>query len=64
MKFLLTIDVESQSINLNRDDPDTVRQINDVALPNLLEMFSKHDVCSTFFFTGKFAEVSPESIEM
>lgn len=60
----MTVDVEAFSIPLNREDPDTVRQIHKQGLPSLLDLFSKHDVKATFYFTGKFAEQSPESIRI
>ena len=35
-----------------------------VGLPRLLDLLSRHDVSSTFYFTGMFAEVSPELVEL
>ncbi|WP_440954694.1 polysaccharide deacetylase family protein [Methanosarcina sp. Mfa9] len=64
MYFLMTNDVEHHSIQLNREDPNIPDQIYNVGLPRLLELLSKYDVLSTFYFTGMFAEQSPESIEL
>jgi len=59
----MTVDVESFSIPLNREDAEIARSIYEVGLPRLLDLLSKHDVQSTFYFTGMFAEQSPESVE-
>jgi len=64
MYFLMTNDVEAHSISLNREDPETVDLVYQVGLPRLLDLLSKHDVSSTFYFTGMFAEASPESVEL
>lgn len=64
MYFIMTIDVESHSIALNRDDPSIVNQIHKEGLPPLLDLLSKYNICATFYFTGKFAEDSPESVEV
>ena len=60
----MTADVESFSIPLNREDPGVVRQVHEEGLPRLLSLMAKHDVCGTFYFTGTFAEASPESVEL
>jgi hypothetical protein len=41
MEFLITIDVEGHSISLNREEPNTIRQIHNDALPKLLNILSK-----------------------
>jgi peptidoglycan/xylan/chitin deacetylase (PgdA/CDA1 family) len=64
MYFLMTNDVEAHSLSLNREDPGTVDLVHKVGLPRLLDLLSKHDVSSTFYFTGMFAEASPESVEL
>lgn len=63
MYFLMTNDVEHQSIQLNREDLAIPGQIHNTCLPPLLSLFSKYDVSSTFYFTGMFAEQSPDSME-
>ena len=62
--FLMTNDVEHHSIPLNREDSRIPEKIYQMGLPRLLDLLSKHDVSSTFYFTGMFAEQSPESVEM
>ena len=64
MHFLMTIDVECFSIPLNRCDYDTGREVYEVGLPRLLDLLAKHDVQGTFYFTGKMAEMLPESVEL
>ena len=64
MYFLMTNDAEAHSLSLNREDPGTVDLVYKVGLPRLLDLLSKHDVSSTFYFTGMFAEASPESVEL
>ena len=58
MHFLMTVDVESFSNPLNREDAEIARLVYEVGLPRLLDLLSKHDVQSTFYFTGMFAEQS------
>ena len=64
MHFLMTIDVECFSIPLNRCDNDTGKEVYEAGLPRLLDLLAKHDVQGTFYFTGKMAEMFPESIEL
>lgn len=64
MYFLMTNDVEAHSLSLNREDPGTVDLVYKIGLLRLLDLLSKHDVSSTFYFTGMFAEASPESVEL
>ncbi|MEA1906479.1 MAG: hypothetical protein U9N12_05935 [Euryarchaeota archaeon] len=55
MYFPITNDVEAHSPSLNREDSGTVDLVHKVGLPRLLDLLSKHDVSSTFYFTGMFA---------
>ncbi len=64
MYFLMTNDVEAHSLSLNREDPETLNLVHKVGLPRLLDLLSKHDVISTFYFTGTFSEQSPESLDL
>ena len=64
MYFLMTNDVESFSIPLNKLDPNTAREVYNVGLPRLLDVYSKHDLKCTFYFTGEIAEQVPEAIEL
>ena len=60
----MTNDVESFSIPLNREDSEVAKEVYEVGLPRLLELYARHGIKSTFFFTGMFAEQSPESVEL
>ena len=64
MHFLMTVDVESFSIPLNREDAEIARLVYEIGLPRLLDLLSKHDIKCTFYFTGMFVEQSPESVEL
>ena len=64
MYFLMTNDVESFSIPLNRLDPDTAREVYEVGLPRLLDIYARRDIKCTFYFTGKMAEMVPEAVEL
>jgi len=64
MDFLLTFDVESFSIPLNRDDRETCHQVYTQGLPRILEMCAKHDIAATFYFTGELSEIIPEAIDL
>jgi len=64
MYFLMTNDVESFSIPLNRLDPDTAREVYEVGLPRLLDVYAKTDIRCTFYFTGKMVEMVPEAVEL
>ena len=64
MYFLMTNDVEAHSLSLNREDPKTVDLVYRVGLPRLLDLLSRHDITSTFYFTGMFSEQSPESLDL
>jgi peptidoglycan/xylan/chitin deacetylase (PgdA/CDA1 family) len=63
MYFLMTNDVESFSIPLNRLDNNTAREVYRVGLPRLLDVYSKNDIKCTFYFTAEIAELVPEAIE-
>ena len=41
MHFLMTTDVESFSIPLNGEDSDVVKQIYEVGLPRLLDLYAR-----------------------
>ena len=60
----MTNDVECHSIALNRIEPSVADEIYEVGLPMLLDLLSKYDVVSTFYFTGKFVELKPEAVEL
>jgi peptidoglycan/xylan/chitin deacetylase (PgdA/CDA1 family) len=60
----MTNDVESFSIPLNRLSPDTAREVYEVGLPRLLDVYAKTDIRCTFYFTGKMVEMVPEAVEL
>ena len=64
MYFLMSNDVVSFSISLNRCDPDTAEKVNKIGLPRLLDLLAKHDIQSTFYFTGIMAEVVLGALEL
>ena len=64
MYFLMTVDVESFSIPLNRCDYETGKRVYEQGLPSLLDLFAKHDCECTFYFTGEMAEMFPEAVEI
>ena len=64
MYFLMTNDVESFSIPLNKLDPDTAKEVYKIGLPRLLDVYAKHDIKCTFYFTGRMAEMVPEAVEL
>jgi len=55
MYFLMTNDVEGFSIALNRMDDNIAKEVYEVGLPRLIDLYARHDVKSTFYFTGMFA---------
>lgn len=65
MNFLMTCDVECYSFSSNSYDYGNIpQQVLNAGLPGLLDLFSEYDVEATFFFTGKFAELCPEAVEL
>jgi len=49
---------------MNREDSEVAKQIYEAGLPRLLDLYARHDIKCTFYFTGMFAEQSPESVEL
>ena len=64
MHFIQTTDVELTSIPLNMPVPEMAGMVLSVGLPRLLDLYSKHDVEGTFFFTGDIVEYEPEVIDI
>lgn len=64
MYFLMTNDVESFSIPLNKLDPNTAKDVYKIGLPRLLDVYARHDIKGTFYFTGEMAELVPEAVEL
>lgn len=64
MHFLITNDVELYSIPMNKLDPGVADDVYKVGLPRLLDLYAKHDIETTFYFTGDFVEIKPEAVEL
>jgi len=64
MHILMTNDVESFSIPLNRLDHETAKEVYKVGLPRLLDVYARHDIKCTFYFTGEIAEIVPEAVDL
>ena len=62
LAFLMTCDTEEHSIEKNTLDDEVVPLVHKQGLPRLLNLFEKHNIKSTFFFTGYYSERSPESL--
>jgi len=60
----MTNDVESFSIPLNKLDTATAKEVYEVGLPNLLDLYARHDIKCTFYFTGTMCELVPDSIDL
>lgn len=62
--FLLTNDVEYTLIHANIELRSVAQNITDLGIERLLKLYAKHDVRTTFYFTGNFAEAQPQAIEL
>ena len=60
----MSTDVESFPSPLNQCDLDIAEKIYKVKLPRFLDLLAKHDILSTFYFTGMMAEMVPEALEL
>lgn len=61
---LITNDVETTSILHHKLSKSTGKLVLKEGIPALLELYSKYNIKSTFFFTGYFAENFPEAVKM
>lgn len=61
---LLTNDVETTSILNHRLDDSTAQFVLKQGMPRLLDLYEKHNVKATFFYTGHIAELVPEVVKM
>lgn len=64
MYFLLTNDVESTSLELNRPVDFMGEKIKNIGLPRLISLYSKYDIESTFFFTAHIIKTMPEIVDI
>lgn len=62
--FLLTTDVETTSIVNHRLSDETGRLVANEAIPKILDIYKKYNICSTFFVTGYFAENFPQAVKL
>jgi len=60
----MTNDVETTSLELNKPDDCMIKKVKNIGLPRLIEPISKHDIESTFFFTGHIVEKQPEIVDI
>lgn len=58
---LVTNDVETTSIVNHRLSDDTARYVVGEGLPRLLDLYARHGVKATFFFTGHIAKLYPSA---
>jgi peptidoglycan-N-acetylglucosamine deacetylase len=61
---LLTNDVETTSIWFNSLRDETGLKVLREGMPMLLDLYAKHNIKSTFFFTGYIAKLYPEVVKM
>ena len=61
---LLTNDVETVSIWFNALRDETGLKVLKVGMPILLDLYSKYNIKSTFFFTGYIAKLFPNIVKM
>ncbi|MCK4664771.1 MAG: polysaccharide deacetylase family protein [Bacteroidales bacterium] len=61
---ILTNDVETTSILNHKLRDKTGEYILKQGMPRLLELYAKHNVKATFFFTGYIAKLYPEVVKM
>ena len=64
LNYLMTCDVEEHSIEKNTLDDSVIPLVHKQGLPRLLNLFKKHQISCTFFFTGYYASKSPESLTL
>ncbi len=62
--FLMTNDVECFSFEHNQYRPEVAKRVLHQGLPRLLDLYDKHDVNATFFFTGDIVELEPEVVDI
>lgn len=64
MYFLMTNDVETTSLELNKPMDFMAERVKKIGLPRLMELYAKYDVKSTFFFTAHILKIKPEIIDI
>ena len=61
---LFTNDVETTSITNNSLNDETGMKVFKEGMPALLELYAKHKIRATFFFTGYIAKLIPDVVKM
>jgi peptidoglycan-N-acetylglucosamine deacetylase len=61
---MITNDVETTSILNHRLDDGVAELVLKQGMPRLLDLYSKYDIKSTFFFTGHIAQLCPAVVKM
>ena len=61
---LLTNDVETTSIWHNKLRNETGINVYKYGMPRLLDLYSKYNIKSTFYFTGYIAKLIPDIVKM
>ena len=62
IQVLLTNDVEEVSIVNNNLNPVIAKKVARLGIPRILDLYSKYEVISTFYFTATFARRFPETL--
>ena len=62
--YYMTCDVEEFSIQHSTIKDSVIPKVHNEGLPRILDVFERHNIPATFFFTGYFAERSPASLEL
>jgi peptidoglycan/xylan/chitin deacetylase (PgdA/CDA1 family) len=60
----MTNDVETTSLELNRPADFMAEKVKKIGLPRLIDLYSKYDVESTFFFTAHISKLMPELLDV
>ena len=61
---IFTNDVETTSILFNKLRDETGLKVLEEGMPLLLDLYSKYNIKTTFFFTGYIANKFPELVKM
>jgi len=61
---LITNDVETTSLLNHKLSDETGKYVLEQGMPRLLELYAKHNIKATFFFTGYIAKLYPEVVKM
>lgn len=62
MDFIMTFDVERHSFERSCSENGVADRVETEAMPHLLACLDKYGMKATFFFTARFAQLSPSSV--